>query len=352
MFIPKYSITNLILTNIAKIETAKEIIESAPLVPTWEAKFREEAMLRTVHHGTHIEGNLLNFAEAKEVLAGRHVIARDRDIQEVINYRNVIKYIDGIQNGITEETILNIHRRATDKVLQPQYVGKYREVQVAVKNSKTGEVSFMPPPVALVPRQLNEFLTWLASDEGKMTHPILKAGIIHYELARIHPFVDGNGRTARAAATLSLFLDRYDIKKFFSLEEFFDRDSLRYYQALQAVSNQQVTSESSRDLTPWLEYFTEGLVQELTQVKERVQKLSADLKLKKRVGQIALSVRQAKLMEYMQDYGRIANNEWRSLIPDVSDDTVLRDLKVLLRKKLIRSPPNRSAWTNADESTP
>ncbi len=60
MFIPKYSITNKILKDIGVVEAAKEVIMNAPLVPAWEAKFRKEAMERTVHHGTHLEGNALS----------------------------------------------------------------------------------------------------------------------------------------------------------------------------------------------------------------------------------------------------------------------------------------------------
>ncbi|MEK7592657.1 MAG: hypothetical protein AAB508_04680, partial [Patescibacteria group bacterium] len=87
MYAPKFSITNQILKNIGIIEAAKEVIENAPLVPAWESKFREEAMIRTVHHWTHIEGNELNYSEAGQVLAGGEVVGRERDIQEVLNYR-------------------------------------------------------------------------------------------------------------------------------------------------------------------------------------------------------------------------------------------------------------------------
>jgi len=63
-------------------------------VPAYEVKFRQEAIIRTVHHGTHIEGNPLNTGQVAAVLEGKEVTARDRDIQEILNYRNVLKYID------------------------------------------------------------------------------------------------------------------------------------------------------------------------------------------------------------------------------------------------------------------
>ena len=78
------------------------------------------------------------------------------------------------------------------------------------------------------------------------------------------------------------------------------------------------------------------MAEELARVKERVQKLSLDSRLKGRTGQIVLSERQVKLVEYIETYGSINNRAWRSLLADFSDDTILRDLKDLQKKKLIK----------------
>ncbi|MEA3355336.1 MAG: hypothetical protein U9Q63_02550, partial [Patescibacteria group bacterium] len=94
MFEPRFDITNPILKYIGVIEGAREVIDHAVMVPAWEAKFKEEAMVRTAHFGTRIEGNELNYSQAQRVLKGEEVLARERDVQEVINYRNVLEYID------------------------------------------------------------------------------------------------------------------------------------------------------------------------------------------------------------------------------------------------------------------
>ncbi len=337
MYSPKYSVSNLILKYIGKIEASKEVIENAPLVPAYEAKFRQEAIIRTVHHGTHIEGNGLDTGEVVAVLEGEEISARDRDIQEVLNYRNVLNYIDRKgKREIGEKDLLEIHRLTVDKVLSNERAGHYRQTQVVVKNSKTGEVSFKPPEAGQVKSLVSDFLDWLNGSEAVDIHPVLKAGITHYVLAFIHPFVDGNGRTSRAFATLVLFREGYDIKKFFSIEEYFDRNAKRYYETLQSVSNQKVDSLSDRDLTGWLEYFCEGVAEELERVKQRVQKLSLDTKLKGRTGQIVLSERQVKLVEFIEANGSVNNRQWRSILRDFSDDTILRDLKDLQKKKLVK----------------
>lgn len=357
MYTPKFTITNKILKNIGIFEAAREVIINAPLVPAWEAKFREEAIIRTVHHGTHIEGNALNFTEAAAVIEGKEVVGRERDIQEVLNYRKVLDFMDlfhGVdkklktidsvvdtterdiitrsEGKITEEIILHLHRLVTDRMLSPDHGGGYRNIQVVVKNSQTGEITFRPPPALEVPFQVRAFLQFLHTTSPEDVHPALKAGVTHYELVRIHPFVDGNGRVARSIAQLVLFLEGYDTKKFFALEEYYDREAMQYYDALQTVE------KNEGDLTRWLEYFTQGLAIELTRVKEKVQSLSRDSKLKEELGgqQMILTPRQIKLVEYIQNTGYLQNKAFFEIFPMISEDTVLRELKDLLDKGIIK----------------
>ncbi len=343
MFVPKYTISNSILKNIGIIDGAREVILNAPLIPVWEARFRREALEKTVHFGTHLEGNNLSLENVGEVLDGKTVVARERDVQEVINYRNVLKYLDTLTAGvnqsytITIDTLLQIHQLVTEKILPIESSGKFRVRQVVIKNSLTGEVSYTPPPAAEVPYLVEDLIEWINSEESKELHPVLKAGIVHYELARIHPFVDGNGRVARAMATLALFLDNYDIRRFFSLEEYFDTDPMNYYVTLQSVSNQKVLDHHERDLTPWLNYFVEGVAIELNKIKERVRRISIDSRVKDRLGeQLTLNERQMLLMEYLHRHKAMQNKDFRKIFPDYSDDTVLRELRFLAKKGLIK----------------
>ncbi len=333
MYTPKFTITNKILKYIGVVESAREIIENAPLVPAWEAKFREDALVRTVHHGTHIEGNELNITEAEKVLAGAKIVGRDRDIQEVLNYRNVLQFIEQYDNNeISPETLKHVHSLTVHRMLADDVVGEYRRTQVVVKNSATGEITFRPPPAVEIPFLIDSFLRWLNGVSPDDMHAVLKAAIVHYELVRVHPFLDGNGRVARAAATLVLVKEGYDIKRFFSLEEYYDREPLQYYDALQSVAKQE------GNLTNWIEYFTEGLAIELTRIKEKVKSLSTDLKIKKSLGgqQLALSERQIKVVEFIQENGFLQNKAFFELFPMISEDTVLREIKDLIKKGILR----------------
>lgn len=334
MFNPSFGITNKILVSIAKIEAAEEIIRQAPLLPLWEKEFRQDAVVRTVYHGTHIEGNPLHMDEAQNVLMGKDVQARPRDIQEIINYRRLVDFIDEEAkkkiDKITEPLIKKLHRLVVDKILPDESSGEYRTKQVIVRNSQTGEITFKPPPAVEVPFLMREFIYWINRTTKEEMHPVLKAGIVHHEFVRIHPFIDGNGRVARSLATLILFLDGYDIRRFFSLEEYYDKDALSYYENLQKAS--------AGDISSWLEYFTYGAAIEFEKVKEKVLKLSKDAKLKKKFGgqQIFLSERQVKLIEYIQEVGYLQNQQFDSIFPDISEDTVLRDLQDLIKNNLVK----------------
>jgi Fic family protein len=344
MYEPEFTVTQDILKNIGRIEAAKEVIENAPLVPIYEARFVSDALTRTVHHSTHLEGNDLTLQEAKKIIEGENIVARTRDIQEVINYRSVLKYLDGLEKDLREgwqyelTTLQKINALVCERLVDPDQLGVFRSSQAVLKDDQTGEIVFRPPPAVEVPYLLEDFFAWLNSIDGKKIHPVLRAGIAHYYVVAVHPFTEGNGRSARTFATLMLFVEGYDVKKFFSLEEYFDKDSAQYYQALFDVDTSSFGSDlADRDLTPWLEYFTQAMAIELTRIKEKVKQLSLDIKIKQKVGhQVPLKDRQLKIVEYLEAHGSISTAEARSVSPGYSDDSLVRDFNYLLDKGLIR----------------
>jgi Fic family protein len=324
---PEYTISNSILNYVAEAEAARQIIENSLLVPHWERKFQTEALVRTIHHSVAIEGNGMSLSETEKVIRGEDVkTIRMRDIQEILNYRDVIDYLAKADSKVLSiKFLLDLHKQLGKRVLPPEQCGVLRQKDSAIVSSKTGEVVFDPPPASEVKSEIEELCDWDAQSGN--VNALLKAGILHYELVRIHPFVDLNGRTSRIVATWSMFRDGYDIRKFFSLEEHYDQDTKRYYEALDSANN--------GDLTPWLEYFTEGVAIELRRVKEQVLGLSRDRKLIEKMGQVALNERQIGVIQYLEENESIRNQEFRKLFPEISDDTILRDLKDLMEKKIL-----------------
>lgn len=346
MYAPKYIISNKILKNIGLIEAGREIIENAPLVPSFEKRFQSDALVRTIHHGTHIEGNDLTLYQTKKILEGEEVYARARDIQEIINYRNVMELLDDLavkRGDYNQGMLMDVHKATVDRIVVPEKAGSLRTTEVVIREEGTGRVVFSPPPHNEVPFLLEDFFAWLNDPEARETHPILRAAIAHYILVSIHPFVEGNGRTVRAFATLILMREGYDIKRFFSLEEHFDEDLAGYYDAFMRVDRQS-SNLGERDLTPWLEYFTEALTSELEKIKEKVRKLSVDSRLKVKFGQqVALSERQMRLIEYISDQGSGGMSELKKVLPMVSEDTILRDLRDLLDKGIVKKTGSTKA---------
>ena len=339
MYTPKYHISNKILKGIGKIEASKEVIENAPLVPSYEKQFQTDAIVRSVYHGTHIEGNDLTLIQTKKVLEGEEVFGRPRDVQEVINYRYVMKILEDLsqkRSGYDISMLKEIHSATVDKIVPMEKTGTLRTTQVVIKEEGTGKVIFTPPSFVEVPYLLDDFFEWLNCDEGRETHPVFRAGIAHYVLVSIHPFVEGNGRSIRAFSSLIMMREGYDFKRFFAIEEHFDRDLNAYYDSFFKVDT-QTPNIFERDLTPWIEYFTEVVAIEMEKIKEKIRKLSIDSRMKVKIGeQITLSERQMRLVEYLSDQGSAVMKDLGKILPMISEDTILRDLKDLVDKGIIK----------------
>ena len=342
MYKPEYQISPKILDSISKVEAAKAVIENSPLLPLYERQFKAEATVRKVHFSTAIEGNYLELNEVRQIVdgsltlreleSGEKVVARQRDIQEVINYRDVVKYIEKIYEtlqkdnknlNLSEKIIKEIHELLIKEIL-PDVGGKYRSGTAVTINYATGEKLYPYEDVENFEVKLRELIDWY-NDQSPI-HPILKAGLLHLEFVRIHPFEEGNGRMARALATLSLSVDGYDVGHFFCLDEYYDSAAHEYYEFL---------GKGFKDPTIWLEYFSLGMAIEFNRIKDRVMKISKDAKVKSKVGQMFITERQEMIIEWLNNYGYFRNQDFETLFPGISDDTVLREIKPLLEAKII-----------------
>lgn len=330
-FSPVFTYTHAMVKRLAAIAAAREVILHAHLVPKWEVSIRREQLVRAAHASTAIEGNPLTLEEVSRLAEGRDVMAARRAKTEVLNYLRVLEHIDTYQKAgrVTEENILALHRDITQGTLDdPATEGVFRKVRVMVGNRRTREVVYSPPPPKEVAPLMTALTGWLNSDAAHQMHPVLVAGIAHYELVRIHPFVDGNGRTARALATLILAMREFDIKRFFTLDDFYDSDRPAYYAVLKAMN------KTYPDSTAWLEYFMEGVEISLHRVKERVLLLSSDEHRKASGEQVALSERQMKIIEYIHAHGSVKTTDLVSPF-HISRQAALKELSQMADKELI-----------------
>ena len=333
MYKPNFKYTNKIVRLLTRISAAREVILNSPLIPRWEVALRREAIIHNAHSSTSIEGNRLSLEQVSDLAQGREVMATRKDKKEVLNYLNALEDIGKLTKGssVDEKDILNIHRRVTEDTLDnPDDCGTYRNRYVIVANRFTGEVFFKPPKNEDVPRLMKDLLKWINSEEVRELNPIIETGIVHYEFVRIHPFVDGNGRTARVLAALTLYLRGFDTKQFFCLDDYYDSDRSAYYRALQSVD------QKTLDLTNWLEYFAEGVNVSIETVKERVARLSSERLRKAKRGQIALTERQMRIVEFINRSGRITNRDVREMFK-LSDEGALKEIKKLINLGVVKS---------------
>lgn len=308
MFKPKYKITDGILKTLTAIAEAKAIIERAKILPLQEIRLRRQALIRMTHSSTAIEGNRLNVKEVGEILARKRINAPERDIHEVQNYLKALKYIGGIvasKKPITEKVFLHIHKLVTNKTLPKEQSGLYRKNPIYVVKRRIGfpdQVVYTGPSEKKVPDLCKDLIAWINENEEQRTNPVIVAGIAHIEIAAIHPFNDGNGRTARAMATLILYKMGYDFRRLFALEDYYNRDRQSYYRA---VNTGEKYHNGKADFTFWLEYFVGGFEEEISNIRKKVLALS-NKKIAESVNlKVFLNEEQQEILDFVDQLGKI-----------------------------------------------
>jgi len=331
MFEPKFAITHTITNALLEIERARGFLDAANLNEEWIKDMQSEALILEAHHSTHIEGTQLTLAQAQDILAGKSLKGiRKEDRQELLNYREAMDFVSGYlgkESEITEELLKEIHRILVEDVrggtLEP---GRYRTVQNYVVNSLTGTIIYTPPPPSQVPHFMTEFVERLNKESD--ISPVLIAGICQYQFVHIHPFLDGNGRTARVLCSLILYLNGYDFKRLFSLSEYYDTDRRKYYDAIQSVR------ENEMDMTTWLEYFTEGLSSQLAEVKAKGEKAIKRDVLHEIIRDFYLNPRQKEALDFLIEHKQIDNSTYQKIC-ETTKRTATRDLTDLVNRELL-----------------
>ncbi|EFB40098.1 MULTISPECIES: Fic family protein [Parachlamydia] len=329
-FKPIFTISLPIASAIASIERTRGFLEAASLSKDWVAKMQARALVLEAHHTTHIEGTHLRLDQSEKLIAGEKISNVDaEDVQELLNYKKAFDFVADYvssQGIITEGLIREIHHRLVENVrgnsAQP---GQYRIIQNYVANSKTKEIIYTPPSAYEVPILMAELVEWIQNEQ---TIPaVLLSGIAQFQLVHIHPFLDGNGRTARLLSTLCLYRSGYDFKKLFTISEYYDRNRQDYYNAIQSVRN------NNMDMTCWLEYFCKALE---TQMREIQLKGSQAIQLDVLAIEHKLSQRQKQALEYLFERGReFSINDYELLCPGINRRSLQRDLSDLTSKGLI-----------------
>jgi Fic family protein len=267
MYQPTYTITELLLARISEAETLRTKIQTAPIQVAWLESIRLDALVRRAHFSTAIEGNPLTLPEVEALAGAKQVSATNRARREVLNYFAVLRWIARQPQGkqITVDGILRLHRLVTTGLLPSTQVGAFKRSRNVIMSA--GRVVYEPPGPGAAAPGTEALVQWLERTTDA-AHPIIASACAHYEIARLHPFLDGNGRVARALATWVLYHRGFDTQHLFAVDQSFKEDHQGYYQALQRVHKE------NEDLTSWLEYVALAVLDTLGRTSQRIEQLA------------------------------------------------------------------------------
>jgi Fic family protein len=330
-FNPKYTITPKINKALVEIERVRGFLDAVKLKDDRIADMQKRALILESHHSTHIEGTALSLEQAKNILEGKKVKGVSRnDEKELLNYKKAMGFISkylGKDNPVSEGIIREVHKILVKGVRgENADPGNYRKIQNYVVNSRTDEVIYTPLRALEVPHLMREFVEWINKAED--VSPVLVAGIAQFQFVHIHPFIDGNGRTARLLSTLILYKTGYDFKRLFTISEYYDKNRPAYYEAIQTVR------KSNMDMTTWFEYFVEGLRSQMVEIQTKGEQLINQDSLLQKIKKIGLNKRQEKAVKHLIIKGTLSVNEYQSVVSCIRR-TAQRDLEDLVEKKVI-----------------
>ena len=322
-FDPKFTITPRIATLLMRIEAARQAVADLPITPSVLSTLRETARLFTTHYSTMIEGNRLTqeqvskVIEAHRIEANAHFPGRERDEKEVLGYYAALERVEQLATSgpaLSEVQIRTLHALVMAEGRTRVKPTAYRDGQNVIRDSASRKIVYMPPEAKDVPRLMKALVAWLISSEQQDLPCPIRAGITHYQFATIHPYYDGNGRTARLLTTLVLHLGGYDLKGLYSLEEYYARKLANYYDALTVgPSHNYYSGRPESDITSWVEYFCQGVADSFEAVRLRAQQAAATGQRDQSALLRQLDPRQRKALELFRENAAITSRDLEQL---------------------------------------
>lgn len=328
MFKANHTITPKLLANVKRIAVLTSDLNrhTVPTVVLMELKQRAAAL--STHASTRIEGNPLPLTEVKRILKSTPRILRDSE-REVVNYNTALKKLNKTLKTrnprFSIKLLLEIHQRVMKGLLEPYHCGRLRAEPVVVHNPITSETIYLPPDHQDV-GPLMEDLVAFVNAEREVMDPLLLAGLFHKQFVVIHPFTDGNGRTARLATQVLLAAMGIDTFPLFSFENYYNANISRYFEQVGILGN-YYDEKDSIDFTSWLEYFTDGIIDELIRVRSELELISLSPKT-------ALRSYHQAILDHIDEHGFIMDRQYARLTERAKATRAL-DFKKLIELGLI-----------------
>lgn len=307
MFNPKYTISNKLLANIKRISEIISELNNRNFPRVVLLDMERRAREVSAYSSTSIEGNPLPLTDVKRILKNKPEFARDSE-KEVLNYNKALIELDTeIKSGqeiFNTKLILKIQQAITTGLIESYRCGKIRQEPVFVNNPKTRQTVYLPPDHQDVEKLLEELFFYLDKNKN-VVDPLILAGIFHKQFVIVHPFVDGNGRTTRLATKALLAKMGLNTFYLFSFENYYNQNVSRYFQEVGVLGNYYEIKDKI-DFTSWLEYFTDGIIDELLRVVKELEKekVSPEKELKEH---------HQKIIAYIKKKGYITDKDYSTL---------------------------------------
>jgi len=328
MLNPRYTITDRLLANIKSINTLVNELNNRRFPHVVLVELEKTARAVSTYASTSIEGNPLPLTEVKQILKSKPAHIRDSE-KEVLNYNQALQHLneklEKAQVKLSLDLILKIQKQITEGLLPKFESGKLRGKGVIVNDPRTRKVIYLPPDVKDVREFIDDLIEFVNSNRNEID-PLILAGIFHKQMVIIHPFMDGNGRTTRLATKVLLAEMGLNTFNLFSFENYYNKNVTRYFQTVGESGNYYELVDKI-DFTPWLEYFTEGIIDELL----RVQKMLPEIGISPETN---LQPYHLKILEFIKEKGFISDRDYAKLV-DRAKATRALDFKKLIDLGLI-----------------
>lgn len=333
-----WGITPAVEADIARIEELRRQLDRATLPRRWEGRLRRDLEAASTAASTSMEGVPVTVDEVRRILAGdRPSEVKEGDRRLVEGYRDAMSYVlrraDDPGFGWEAELIRGLH----DRVMGGSYAlgaGRFRTGQVLVADSTEGREIYRPPAAEDVPGLVADLAAFVEQESRRVAAPVL-AALVHVGLAGIHPFSDGNGRTARVLASLAMYRGGYTRPEFTSLEEWWGSHRTSYYAAFECLGTDW---NAGADVS---EFVAAHVSAQRTQVEalslmEATQRQLWTLLEDTVTEDLGMPPRLADAL-YDAFFGRELTNRYYRNLTDVSTATATNDLARVEASGLIRS---------------
>jgi len=307
MFHPKYTITNKLLENIKRITTLVNKMNRWRFPEVVLVELQKNAEAVSAFASTSIEGNPLPLTDVKRILK-RHPTQIRKSEQEVINYNQALQEVNTQLNkekiSFNLPLIFSLQKKIINKLIPVHQSGTVRTQPVFVNDPRLGKTIYWPPDGHDVLPLMKDLIEFVKINQ-QVIDPLIVAGIFHKQMVIIHPFMDGNGRTTRLATKILFAQMGLDTFHLFSFENYYNNNVSQYFEMV-GVKGNYYDLVNLIDFTQWLEYFTDGIIDELLRVEKTLPQLFTN-------PQINLKSHHQTILQTIQQKGFINDSGYAKL---------------------------------------